>query len=117
MVLIVDLKFQCEIVVVFGVGVLVNGMDELSDEDYVGMGVGYVVIVVIFVGIMVECVMQQVLGGMFGCSGDGMVCSSFGGVMNGLFGVVGNSIRGIGDIVCGVFGQFLLQGMVLVGGK
>ncbi len=117
MALIADPKPQREIAAALGAGAPANGTDELSDEDYAGMGAGQAATATAPAGTTVERVTQQALGGTLGRHGDGMVGSSLGGAMSGPLGAVGNSTRGIGETVRGALGQFPLQGMAPAGGK
>jgi len=100
-----------------GAGGTTNGMDELSDEDYAGMGAGQAASVATSGGTTVERVTQQALGGTLGRGGDGMVGSNLGGAMSGPLGAVGSSTRGIADTVRGALAQFPLQGTAPAGGK
>ncbi|HHA2441700.1 TPA: hypothetical protein ACOECF_001849 [Stenotrophomonas maltophilia] len=118
MALIADPKPQREIAAALGVGGTTTGMDELSDEDYAGMGAGQAASIAAPGGTTVERVTQQALGGTLGRSGDGMVGSSLGGgAMSGPLGAVGSSTRGIADTVRGALAQFPLQGTAPAGGK
>nr|WP_295380648.1 hypothetical protein [uncultured Stenotrophomonas sp.] len=102
MALIADPKPQREIAAALGSGGSSPGMDELSDDDYAGMGAGHTVMVAAPGGTTVERVTQQALGGTLGRGGDGMV---------------GSSTRGIADTVRGALAQFPLQGTAPAGGK
>lgn len=115
--LIADPKPQREIAAALGAGGGTNGMDELSDEDYAGMGAGQASSPAATGGTTVERVTQQALGGTLGRSGDGMIGSNLGGAMSGPLGAVGSSTRGIADTVRGALGQFPLQGTAPAGGK
>ncbi|WP_075678264.1 hypothetical protein [Stenotrophomonas sp. TD3] len=117
MALIADPKPQREIASALGAGAPSTGMDELSDEDYAGMGAGQAATAASPRGTTVERVTQQALGGTLGRSSDGMVGSSLGGALGGPLGAVGNSTRGIGDTVRGALAQFPLQGPAPAGGK
>lgn len=117
MALIADLKPQREIATALGAGGTTNGMDELSDEDYAGMGAGQAASVATPGGTTVERVTQQALGGTLGRGGDGMVGSNLAGAMSGPLGAVGSSTRGIADTVRGALAQFPLQGTAPAGGK
>ncbi|WP_286068449.1 hypothetical protein [Stenotrophomonas sp. 57] len=117
MALIADPKPQREIATALGAGGTTNGMDELSDEDYAGMGAGHAGTPAAPQGTTVERVTQQALGGTVGRSGDGMVGSSLGAAMGGPLGAVGSSTRGISDTVRGALAQFPLQGTAPAGGK
>ncbi|MFL0336588.1 hypothetical protein [Stenotrophomonas maltophilia] len=117
MALIADPKPQREIAAALGTGTPADGMDELSDEDYAGMGAGHTAAAATPTGTTVERVTQQALGGTLGRSGDGMAGSSLGGAMSGPLGAVGSSTRGIGDTVRGALAQFPLQGTAPAGGK
>lgn len=117
MALIADPKPQREIAAALGAGGPAIGMDELSDEDYAGMGAGQARPMAAPGGTTVERVTQQALGSPLGRSSDGMVGSSLGGAMSGPLGAVGNSTRGIADTVRGALGQFPLQGTAPAGGK
>ncbi|AEM51421.1 hypothetical protein [Stenotrophomonas maltophilia] len=117
MALIADPKPQREIASALGTGGASTGMDELSDEDYAGMGAGQAAAAASPRGTTVERVTQQALGGTLGRSSDGMVGSSLGGALGGPLGAVGNSTRGIGDSVRGALAQFPLQGPAPAGGK
>lgn len=117
MALIADPKPQREIATALGTGATGGGMDELSEEDYAGMGAGRSAGPAAPHGTTVERVTQQALGGTLGRSSDGMLGSSLGGAMSGPLGAVGNSTRGIGDTVRGALAQFPLQGPAPAGGK
>lgn len=117
MALIADPKPQREIASALGTGGASTGMDELSEEDYAGMGAGQAAAAASPRGTTVERVTQQALGGTLGRSNDGMVGSSLGGALGGPLGAVGNSTRGIGDTVRGALAQFPLQGPAPAGGK
>ncbi|MCO7486373.1 hypothetical protein [Stenotrophomonas maltophilia] len=117
MALIADPKPQREIASALGTGGASTGMDELSDEDYAGMGAGQAAAATSPRGTTVERVTQQALGGTLGRSSDGMVGSSLGSAMSGPLGAVGNSTRGIGDTVRGALAQFPLQGPSPAGDK
>lgn len=117
MALIADPKPQREIAAALGSGGASTGMDELSDDDYAGMGAGHTAMVAAPGGTTVERVTQQALSSTLGRGGDGMVGSSLGGAMSGPLGAVGNSTRGIGDTVRGALAQFPLQGTAPAGGK
>ncbi|OBU68402.1 hypothetical protein A9K58_06165 [Stenotrophomonas maltophilia] len=117
MALIADPKPQREIAAALGPDAAARGMDELSDEDYAGMGAGQAVSVAAPGSTTVERVTQQALGGTLGRSGDGVVGSSLGGAMSAPLGAVGSSTRGIADTVRGALAQFPLQGTAPAGGK
>ncbi|HEQ1702414.1 MULTISPECIES: hypothetical protein [Stenotrophomonas] len=117
MALIADPKPQREIAAALGTRAGSGAMDELSDEDYAGMGAGHAAPASAPGGTTVERVTQQALGGTLGRSSDGMAGSSLGGAMSGPLGAVGNSTRGIGDTVRGALAQFPLQGPAPAGGK
>ncbi|WP_459001031.1 hypothetical protein [Stenotrophomonas sp. PSU_St103] len=117
MALIADPKPQREIATALGAGGTTTGMDELSDEDYAGMGAGQAASITAPGGTTVEQVTQQALGGTLGRSGDGMVGSNLGGAMSGPLGAVGSSTRSIADTVRGALAQFPLQGTAPAGGK
>ncbi|MBN5017771.1 hypothetical protein JY408_12395 [Stenotrophomonas maltophilia] len=117
MALIADPKPQREIATALGAGTPANAMDELSDEDYAGMGAGHTAATATSTGTTVERVAQQALGGTPGRSSDGMLGSSLGGALGSPLGAVGNSTRGIGDTVRGALAQFPLQGPAPAGGK
>ncbi|MBH1430760.1 hypothetical protein I5U42_05505 [Stenotrophomonas maltophilia] len=115
--LIADPKPQREIAAALGSGGAATGMDELSDEDYAGMGAGHSASVVTVGGTTVERGTQQALGGTLGRTGDGMAGSNLGGAMSGPLGAVDSSTRGIADTVRGALAQFPLQGTAPAGGK
>lgn len=116
--LIADPKPQREIATVLGSGGGSNGMDELSDDDYAGLGAGQSGVVSAPGGTTVERVTQQALGGTLGRSGDGVLGgSSLGGAMSGPLGAVGSTTRGIGDTVRGALSQFPLGAPAQAGGK
>ncbi|WP_295575317.1 hypothetical protein [uncultured Stenotrophomonas sp.] len=106
--LIADPKPQREIAAALGSGTA-NGMAELSDDDYAGMGAGHSDMLASGHGTTVERVTQQALGGTLGRSSDGMVSGSLGGALGGPLGAVGSGTRGIGDTVRGALAQFPLQ--------
>lgn len=115
--LIADPKPQREIAAALGAGTTANGMDELSDEDYAGLGAGRATTLAAPAGTTVERVTQQALGGTLGRNGDGMTGDALGAALGGPLGAVGNSTRGIGDTVRGALAQFPLQGPAPAGGK
>lgn len=118
MALIADPKPKQEIAAALGSGGS-NGMDELSDDDYAGLGAGQTGVgSAAHGGTTVERVTQQALGSTLGRSSDGMLGgSSLSGAMSGPLGAVGNTTRGIGDTVRGALAQFPLGGPTPAGGK
>lgn len=118
MALIADPKPQREIAAALGSSAASGGMDELSDDDYAGLGAGQSGGVAAPGGTTVERVTQQALGGTLGRSGDGMMSgSSLSGAMSGPLGAVGNTTRGIGDTVRGALSQFPMGAPAQAGGK
>lgn len=118
MALIADPKPQREIAAALGSSGGSSGMDELSDDDYAGLGAGHAGSVSAPGGTTVERVTQQALGGTLGRSGEGMMSgSSLNGAMSGPLGAVGNTTRGIGDTVRGALSQFPLGAPAQAGGK
>jgi len=106
MALIADPKPQHEIATALGSGGGSSGMDELSDDDYAGLGAGQTGRMAAPGGTTVERVTHQALGG-----------NSLGGAMSGPLGAVGNTTRGIGDTVRGALAQFPLGAAPQGGGK
>ncbi|HDS0951409.1 TPA: hypothetical protein QDZ34_001409 [Stenotrophomonas maltophilia] len=118
MALIADPKPQREIATALGSGGGSSGMDELSDDDYAGLGAGQTAHVAGPGGTTVERVTQQALGGTLGRSSDGAIGGNgLGGAMSGPLGAVGNTTRGIGDTVRGALAQFPLGAPAQAGGK
>ncbi|MGF6416832.1 hypothetical protein ABH900_000293 [Stenotrophomonas sp. AN71] len=117
MALIADPKPQREVAAALGSGGGPSGMDELSEEDYAGMGAGRAGAITAPGGTTVERVTQQALGGTLGRDGNGSMGSSLGTTLGGPLGAVGNTTRGIGDTVRGALAQFPLQGPAPAGGK
>lgn len=116
--LIADPKPQHEISAALGSSGAASGMDELSDDDYAGLGAGQTGSVRAHGVTTVERVTQQALGGTLGRSGEGMMSgSSLSGAMSGPLGAVGNTTRGIGDTVRGALSQFPLGAPAQAGGK
>lgn len=117
--LIADPKPQHEIAAALGSGSgAASGMDELSDDDYAGLGAGQAGNMNAHGVTTVERVTQQALGGTLGRSGEGMMSgSSLSGAMSGPLGAVGNTTRGIGDTVRGALSQFPLGAPAQAGGK
>ncbi|HYQ23554.1 hypothetical protein [Stenotrophomonas sp.] len=115
--LIADPKPQHEIATALGTGGA-GGMDELSDDDYAGLGAGQSGPVAAPGGTTVERVTHQALGGTLGRSSDGALGgNALGGAMSGPLGAVGNTTRGIGDTVRGALAQFPLGAAPQGGGK
>ncbi|KAA8993444.1 hypothetical protein FJU31_18515 [Stenotrophomonas cyclobalanopsidis] len=118
MALIADPKPQHEIATALGSGGGSSGMDELSDDDYAGLGAGQTGRMAAPGGTTVERVTHQALGGTLGRSSDGALGgNSLGGAMSGPLGAVGNTTRGIGDTVRGALAQFPLGAAPQGGGK
>ncbi|MEG0186567.1 MAG: hypothetical protein RR704_24270 [Stenotrophomonas sp.] len=118
MALIADPKPQREIAAALGSSGASGGMDELSDDDYAGLGAGRSGSLAAPGGTTVERVTQQALGGTLGRSGEGMMSgSSLSGAMSGPLGAVGNTTRGIGDTVRGALSQFPMGAPAQAGGK
>ncbi|HCR33000.1 MAG TPA: hypothetical protein DIV57_06475 [Stenotrophomonas sp.] len=118
MALIADPKPQHEIAAALGSGGGSSGMDELSDDDYAGLGAGQTGRMAAPGGTTVERVTHQALGGTLGRSSDGALGgNNLGGAMSGPLGAVGNTTRGIGDTVRGALAQFPLGAAPQGGGK
>lgn len=98
-----------------------NGMDELSDDDFAGLGAGQSGMSGHGGTTTVERVTQHALGGAVGRLGqsNGGVISGnqISGALSGPLGAMGNSTRGIGDQVRGALAQFPLGGPAPAGGK
>jgi len=117
MALIADPKPQHEIATALGSGGGSSGMDELSDDDYAGLGAGQTGHLAAPGGTTVERVTHQALGGTLGRSSDGALGgNALGGAMSGPLGAVGNTTRGIGDTVRGALAQFPLGAAAPQGG-
>lgn len=117
MALIADPKPQREIAMALGTAGAASGMDELSEQEYAGIGAGQSASVAAPGGTTVERITQQALGGTLGRSGDGSVGGSLGGALGGPLGAVGSSTRSVADTVRGALAQFPLQGPAPAGGK
>lgn len=116
--LIADPKPQPEIEHALGSRSASTGMDELSEDDYAGLGAGQTGAMAAHPGTTVERVTQQALGGTLGRSGDGSLGGSgLGAAMSGPLGAVGTTTRGIGDTVRGALAQFPLGAPAQAGGK
>ncbi len=116
--LIADPKPQREISAALGSSGAHGGMDELSDDDYAGLGAGQTQQLAAPGGTTVERVTHQALGGTLGRSGDSMMSgSNLSGAMSGPLGAVGSTTRGIGDTVRGALSQFPLGAPAPGGGK
>lgn len=87
-----------------------NGMAELSDDDFAGLGAGQAVHTPHAGTTTVERVTSTALGGAvgrLGSSNGGIISGNqISGAMSGPLGAVGNTTRGIGDTVRGALAQF-----------
>lgn len=97
-----------------------NGMAELSDDDFAGLGAGQGSAPAHTGSTTVERVTTTALGGAvgrLGTSNGGMISGNqIGNALGGPLGAVGNSTRGIGDTVRGALAQFPMGGAP-AGGK
>jgi len=98
-----------------------NGMDELDDADFAGLGAGQSVGPAQGGGTTVERVTQHALGGAVGRLGQSGTSGGAGNpissALGGPLGAVGATTRGIGDQVRGALAQFPLGAPAQAGGR
>jgi len=115
--LIADPSPQREVSAALGTS---NGMAELSDDDFAGLGAGQGAAPAHTGSTTVERVTTTALGGAVGRLGSGnggMISGNqISGALSGPLSAMGNSTRGIGDTVRGALAQFPMGGAP-AGGK
>ncbi|WMJ69265.1 hypothetical protein [Stenotrophomonas sp. 24(2023)] len=114
--LIADPKPQRELAAALGSGDA-GGMQELSEDDYAGMGASRAAGLAGPGSSTVERTTQQALQGTLGRTGEGALGGSLNSALGGPLGAVGSTTRGIGATVQGALAQFPMGAPTPAGGK
>lgn len=114
--LIADPKPTAELASALGNGEA-GGMQELSEDDYAGMGAGHAAGPAGQAGTTVERTTQQALQGTLGRTGERALGGGLNSALGGPLGAVGSTTGGIGATVQGALAQFPLGAAAPAGGR